>query len=776
MKKIISLAISIVMVLSLIPYVYAMDESGIGTIYYQNDFSTADKISKMNAAAVDMRDGTMKMPGTSAYVLKFGNSSLPQVNTANASIEIKFKFPTEPTTPNSWMGYMFGLDDNDASTTAATARVKFGYDAYSKVYKVTGLRDGATSDWKTDVVANNSISPNAWHKLCMVTNAGNYDLFIDGKKITTQSLGMNTKALTELTSINYMNNKSSCDTLLDDFLVKETGTMALRNSSVADGSTDVAVNTEKIELTFENPIAAESADNVTISDLTKDTDYTVEIDQANDARTAVISFTNQLASNTTYTIHYNMSDYMRSAAEGSLSFTTKATVTPPEPIETTVSVKPESGAANINAYSPIVFTYNKNINTETIPTELTLSNGRKANITVSGKTITVLPINPLAVSETISVTLPDTIKDEDGAAIPESTTTYTTMDDSVYFAHIFRDRDNPEQTTSEFPETPYLVEEPQSSGDEFVKGNGLVENNGTLTLIYKLDQGIDSVETMEYYGTVTDKGNASYYMGNQQESLVSEENKVAPAEVINDTRDNGTGGQNQYVKNIFTGDGTQKYFAVVVNGKNYVPQLQYVKFNQPKPETVVSDIPTSIGNSVTFTMNSRLDAKSVSAEKFTVDGESVLSATCIGNKLTLVFSALDFQKTYTVTAKDVANIYGTKLSDLKFITPKAIEVLSSGIQETVLTGTTATGKATVKNNSPEEQSIMVAAAYYDGEQLLQAQTKTVIIDANAQQDITLGALDITGAGENNSVKVFVWLAQTQQPVADAFVLSGKKQN
>lgn len=771
MKKIISLAISIVMVLSLIPYVYAMDESGIGTIYYQNDFSTADKISEMNAAAADMGDGTMKMPGTSAYVLKFGNSSLPQVNTANASIEIKFKFPTEPTTPNSWMGYMFGLDDNDASTAAASARVKFGYDAYSKVYKVTGLRDGVISDWKTDVVANNSISPNAWHKLCMVTNAGNYDLFIDGNKITTQSLGMNTTALTELTSINYMNNGSYCATLLDDFLVKETGTMALRNSSVADGSTDVAVNTEKIELTFENPMTAESEDNITISDLTKDTDYTIEIDQVNDARTAVISFTNQLTANKAYTVNYSVSDYMGNALEGSLSFTTEETITPPDPIETTVSVKPESGRTNINAYSPIVFTYNKNIDVQTVPAEITLSNGRKANIIVSGKTIIVLPVNPLSVSETISVTLPDTIKDDEGAAIPESTTTYTTMDDSVYFAHIFRDRDDPEQTTSEFPETPYLIETPQSPGDGFIKGNGLVENNGTLTLVYKLDQGIDSIETMEYYGTMTDRGSASYYIGNQKETLVSEENKIVPAEVINDSRDNGAGGQNQYVKNIFKGDGAQKYFAVVVNGKNYVPQLQYVKFNQPKPETVTADIPTAIGNSVTFTMNSRLDAESVSAEKFTVDGESVLSATCIGNKLTLVFSALDFQKTYTVSAQGVTNIYGDELSELKFITPKAIELLSSGIQETDLTGTTATGKATVKNNSPEEQKIMVAAAYYNDTALIQAQIKTVLIEAGVTQDITLEALNITDEGENNNVGVFVWLADTQQPIADAFKLT-----
>ncbi|MGN0179852.1 MAG: Ig-like domain-containing protein [Monoglobaceae bacterium] len=780
MRKLIGLAAAAAMILSLIPFgAFAADENGVGTVYYSNDFSTSDKIAEMNSTATDMGDGTMKMAGTSAYWLKFGNSSLPQINTAAASIEIKIKFPEAPVTPNGWMGYMLGLDDNDASTNAISARVKFGYDAYTKVYKVTGLRDGSASEWKDDVVAANSISPDEWHKLCMVTDAGNYDLYIDGNKITTGPLGMNTAALAELTAINYMNNGSYCATLLDDFLVKETGTMALRNSSVTDGATDVSVNTERIELTFENPIAGTSKENITLSGLTKDTDYTVEIDRVNDARKAVISFTNQLASNTTYTINYDVTDYMGGTANGAVGFTTEAQATPPEPVETTVSVKPESGAANVNAYSPIVFTYNKNIDAETVPAELTLSNGRKANVTVSGKVITVLPVNPKATSEAITVTLPDTIQDEEGAVIPTSTTSYTTMEDSVYFAHIFRDRDNAEQTTSEFPQTPYLVESPQSAGDGFVKGNGLVENDGTLTLIYMLDQGIDSAETMEYYATVSQgsRGSASYYMGTQRDGLISEANKIVPSEVINDTRDNGTGSQNQYTKNIFAGDGTKKYFAVVVNGKNYVPQLQYVKFNQPKPEAVTSDIPTADGNSVTFTMNSRLDAESVSADKFNVNGESVLSATVSGNKLTLVFSALDFQKTYTVTAEGVTNVYGTELSELKFITTKAIEVLSCGIEETsLIAGGTATGKIKVKNNSPEEQEVMAAAAYYNSDQMLQAKVKRIQIGAGATEDITLDKIDITAAGENYSVKLFAWLAETYQPVSGVFEISGTSQD
>lgn len=773
MKKLISLAVSAVLAISLIPCgAYAADENGIGTVYYQNDFSTAEKVSEMNTTA-QFKDGTMKLPETSAYELNFGSSKIPDINTNKATIEINFIIKADSV--SNWTGYMLNLIDGKNATGA---RVQLGYRTYYKDYVVAALKD-RTSVWDTSLVLPNSISANENHKLCMVTDSGKYDLYLDGNKITTRQLDLNSSALTDVKAINYMNSGNYLAMHFNDFLVKETGTMALRGSSVADGAAEVAVSTEKISLTFENPLTAESGDNITVSGLTKDTDYTVEIDQVNDARTAVIVLNEgALAENTDYTVNYDVADYMGGTASGTVSFKTEEEAAPPEPVETTVSVSPQNGASDINAYSPIVFTYNKNINADTVPAELTLSNGRKANVTVSGQTITVLPVNPLSVSETITVTLPETIEDAEGAAVPLSTTTYTTMDDSVYFAHIFRDRDNPEQTIAEFPAAAYLVEGPQGSGDSFVKGNGLVENNGKLTLIYKLDQGIDSVETMEYYGTVTDRGSASYYIGNQKETLISEENKIEPAEAINDARDNGTGGQNYYTKNIFTGDGTQKYFAVEVEGKNYVPQLQYVKFNQPKPETAVSeDIPTAVGNSVTFKMNSRLDAESVSADKFKADGESVISASASGNKLTLVFSALDFQKTYTVTASGVTNIYGTELSELKFITPKAIEVISGGIEETgLIAGGTATGKARVKNNSPENQNVMAASAYYDGDKLLKTQVRRVSINAGETADIALEALDITDAGENNKVKVFVWLAETYQPVTGVFEISGTAQN
>lgn len=774
MKKLISLAVSAVLAISLIPCgAYAADENGIGTVYYQNDFSTAEKVSEMNSTAT-FDNGTMKLPGKdSAYILNFGSSKIPNINSVNATIEINFIIKSELIA--NWTGYMLGLFDGTSTTTGA--RAYLGY-TYNGIYVVEKLKDG-TGSWDSSVVLSNSIAANQNHKLCMVMTSGQYDLYLDGNKITASKLNLNSSGLTDVTAINYMNSGNYLAMHFNDFLVKETGTMALRGSSVADGAAEVAVSTEKISLTFENPLTAESGDNITVSGLTKDTDYTVEIDQVNDARTAVIVLNEgALAENTDYTVNYDVADYMGGTASGTVSFKTEEEAAPPEPVETTVSVSPQNGASDINAYSPIVFTYNKNINADTVPAELTLSNGRKANVTVSGQTITVLPVNPLSVSETITVTLPDTIKDAEGEAIPTSTTTYTTMEDSVYFAHIFRDRDNPEQTISEFPETPYLVEIPQSSGDGFTKGNGLIENDGTLTLIYKLDQGIDCVETMEYYASQPEgsRGSASYYIGNQKENLVSEENKIDPSDVIKDYRDNGTGGQNQYVKNIFTSDGTQKYFAVVVNGKNYVPQLQYVKFNQPKPETVASDIPTADGNSVTFTLNSRLDAESVSADKFKVDGESVISATASGNKLTLIFNALDFQKTYTVTAEGVTNIYGTPLSELKFITPKAIEVVSSGISEADLSGTTATGKATLKNNSPEDREVMVVSAYYDGKQMLQSKVKKVQIKAGETGDITLEALDITGAGENNFVKVFVWLADTMQPASEAFRLPDSAQN
>ena len=138
---------------------------------------------------------------------------------------------------------------------------------------------------------------------------------------------------------------------------------------------------------------------------------------------------------------------------------------------------------------------------------------------------------------------------------------------------------------------------------------------------------------------------------------------------------------------------------------------------------------------------------------------------------------MDFENRYTVTAEGVTNVYGTELSELKFITPKAIEILSCGIEETsLIAGGTATGKVKVKNNSPEEQEVMAAAAYYNSDQMLQAKVKRIKIGADATEDITLDKIDITAAGEKYSVKVFAWLAETYQPVSGVFEISGTSQD
>lgn len=768
MRKLISMAAAAALAASIIPCgVYAADENGAGEVYYLNDFSTQEKAAQMSDTAVYSEDGTIKMSNYGTpYKLNFGTAKLPEVNTNRASIEIKLAFKS---TLSGWMGYMLGLYDGDTNTGA---RVRLGYDDYSKVFRITGVKDGS-GDWSASSVSENSITPNDWHRLCMMIDNGNYDLYLDGNKITTAPLGLNSGALTDVTALNYMNNGNFCAVYFDDILVKETGTMALRSSSVADGAEEVPVGTEKIELVFENPLSAESVQGISVDGLDESA-YTVSADQVNDARTAVITLNDSpLAENTAYTVNYSVTDYTGQSAEGSIGFTTETQAAPPEPVETTVEVTPENGAVNVNSYSPVVFTYNKTIDPATVPAELTLSNGKCADVTVSGKTITVQPVNPQAFSQNITVMLPDTVKDTDGAAVPESTVTYTTMDNSVYYEHMFRDRNDTSQTTAVFPDSPYLISKsPENISSSAVKGNGIVLNDGQVVLVYKLDQGIDCAEAMEYYGTSRDgAGEAKYYMSDTKDNIVSDENIISPSKTVDDTMSDRL-----FSKKLFAGDGVKKYFAVVVDGKGWLPQLQYVKFNQPKPETLAADIPAADGNSVTFTFNSRIDADTVSAAGFKVNGESVIAAAADGNKLTLIFSALDFQKTYTVTAEGADDVYGTPLPELKFVTPKAIEVISSAITEGSLSaGGTATGKLTLKNNAPTDQNVMAAAAYYDDVQMLQAQAKTVIIPAGETVDVTLDALDIKAAEADNKVKLFVWLADTQQPVAAAAEITGETQ-
>lgn len=767
MKKLISLIAVLAFSFLIVPYdTFAMDENGIGAVYYLNDFSTSDKVSEVSKDADKpaeyQQDGTMKMSQIKLYKLNFGTEKLPDININQATIEIKLAFKSAPT---NWVGYTLGLYDGDVTTGA---RARLGYDAYNKTFKVTAVKDGA-GEWNESLVLSNSISMNDWHKICMVTDNGNYDLYLDGKRITTQSLGLNSGELSDVTATNYMNNGNYCGAYIDDILVKETGTMALRDSSVEDNAVGVSVNTEKVELTFENPLTAESASGITVDGLTTN-DYSVEIDQVNNARKAIITLNNTLEGSTSYTVNYNVTDYMGQTATGNISFTTETQVTPSEPEQTTVSVTPQNGAVNVNAYSPIVFTYNKNINVSTVPTELVLSNGKKALVTASGKTITVQPINPMVCTQSITVTLPDTIKDSSGETIPESITTYTTMSDSVYYEHIFRDRNNATQTKSEFPASQYLINDP-GAAEDITGGNGLFVNNGNVTLIYKLDQGIDSVETMEYYGTSNraGAGTVTYYISDVQTNIVSEGNIITATESIDEKWEDNK----EFTKRIFKSDGSKKYFAVVVKAQNYIPQLQYLKFNQPKPETVIADIPTADGNNVTFSFNSRIDTDTVSADKFIVNGQQALSASVSGSRITLEFSALDYQKSYTVTAEGVTDVYGTPISELKFITPKAVKVISSGINEGKLTAQSkATAYVTVKNVTDVAQKIRLASAYYNGLEMKQARFITAEIGADEEKTIMLDPIDIDSAGENDMVKIFVWLDETMQPVEMGFEIKG----
>ena len=91
MKKTVCLVICLIMAMSAcLNCAYALDDNGVGEVYYTNDFSTAEKVSEMNSTAT-FDNGTMKLPGKdSAYILNFGSSKIPNINSVNATIEINF--------------------------------------------------------------------------------------------------------------------------------------------------------------------------------------------------------------------------------------------------------------------------------------------------------------------------------------------------------------------------------------------------------------------------------------------------------------------------------------------------------------------------------------------------------------------------------------------------------------------------------------------------------------------------------------------------------------
>ena len=78
----------------------------------------------------------------------------------------------------------------------------------------------------------------------------------------------------------------------------------------------------------------------------------------------------------------------------------------------------------------------------------------------------------------------------------------------------------------------------------------------------------------------------------------------------------------------------------------------------------------------------------------------------------------------------------------------------------------------MKNVTDVAQKIRLASAYYNGLEMKQARFITAEIGADEEKTIMLDPIDIDSAGENDMVKIFVWLDETMQPVEIGFEIKG----
>ncbi len=165
---------------------------------------------------------------------------------------------------------------------------------------------------------------------------------------------------------------------------------ALLVSNIADGSTNIPLNAT-VRFTLSEPIAGNCAASITLNDGNED--VTVSVSLSSDRRAITLTPSENLASNTTYSVNLaDVCDYAGNTAEGALfNFTTGDSIDSGGP--SLVSRSPENNEIDVSVNTPVVLTFDEQIAADSRINVYYDSTGTTVpgNIVVSGDTLTFTP-------------------------------------------------------------------------------------------------------------------------------------------------------------------------------------------------------------------------------------------------------------------------------------------------------------------------------------------------------------------------------------------------
>lgn len=791
LKKL-SAALAAAVMLSAMPVYGVCAAENENSIYYEYHFDNESEknIFSGDGSTFTVEDGvckivTEKPNGTARSVYAAADSTKPVHKVAQGetdTLEAKVKFE------KNTIKYLFAARDSSDTANEKTnpAILKFG-DTSGKI----------TSVGSNNMFKNLKMLSNKWYQIYFVFDNDKYTLYINGINASDAPIELNGGAAVNISQIDkflFQGNKNTTaaqTTYVDDIVAQKLVPIYLAGSSIENGAADVPTDTEKLTLDFNTIADSTSLENLTVKangEAVDKSEYSVSVNET-DATCIDVSFNGNLRSNALYTVSYNgIKDVINAeganTASGEISFTTEQRETPFEMTD----FAPQT---DVKTDKSITVNFNKVVSGASLQ-NITVTPQIEFKAEASGTSVKITPVYNWYADKEYTVSF-------NGLAAADGSTSNASI--------VFNTVKNPYDGSGVSGDATWYSDNKVNASKASAMGvcgvsygNGIrsitdfYNKPGDLPFCYKngLGSGEDVVSAPVLYVKSKQHENAIIYKaekGVESFTLKTAEKKVNSgvtgtielytAPVGADFTDNSVYTKAEVVK---SGEVSEKWNSGItykINANS--ADIGYIKAVVKLPEdtdttnfvsvytpsVIGADIkpynPSVTGaykaenksyNTVDVCFDGFLDKASVSADKFSITDNNVLSAEIISNtyrdtvRLSLS-NELSDGALYSVTASAMKDIFGndTQAQTLSFTASnKPVSITEAKKSDSKISGTIAVPDSSKYIGG----SAKLAAAYYaDG----------VLTNVKLQDiDLKLGnnTFSADAPNENETVMIMLW--------------------
>lgn len=777
-------------VLMLTSCAFASAETQESNIYYEYRFNDASdgNIFSGEGSTVTVSDGVCRIdtqkPVNSAArqvyaTLDKSIHTVAENETDTLEVKVKFEKNTKK--------YLFGARDNSDPENQKTnsTLLKFKNDAGTQL---TG------SD---DVYFSGITMPSGkWHQLYFVFDNDTYTLFIDGKTACkdVKLNGKNDVAVTRIDQFLFQGNgatKVDQVTYIDDIIAQKLVPFYLSQSSIADGADNVSAETEKLTLDFNTVIDSASLDNITVKAgerVLDKSEYSAEVN-ASDATCVDVSFVGSLQGGTVYTVDYSgVKDAVNTdgnnTASGSISFTTEQKMIPFEILSSEPLEDAKTNAA-------VTVNFNKAVDADTLK-NVSIAPQSEVTAAANGASVIITPVYNWCANKEYTVSF-DGVCAADGSAFADKAEiSFKTIENPYAAAPVSGDVSwyagnkvnsanakamgvcgvsynkaiKPiENFNNQSSILPFYWQSSLGKDDDTVASPVLYMKSKTVqnALVFKTEKGLGTFTLKTAEKTYSGSGEIELYTAPTgadftDDSVYTKAEFVKSGEISDKWNSNVTytvtanNAGIGYVKAVVSRQGEETDFVSV-----YSPAILGAEISPYEAEsTAAYKAVNRTYNTVDVIFDGLLDKSSVSADKFSVDGNSVLSAEIADSdsayqqtvRLTVADELKDNAE-YSVNVGGLSDIFGNAVSEktLSFTASNApVSFTSANKSDTGITG-----KINVPSGSKYVgQTANLIAAYYVDGKLSNITVSGVTLKSGEN------AFEAAAAKENETAVLMLW--------------------